>query len=206
MKRSDRDSIFNSMLSLCDILCKSSNILCEVIDGIEDRDNIVKRISAYEDEGDNVYHDLRFFFGSNSLADDVDAVRLYDICTAIEEVIDYVDNLARDLYRYDITSIKDGAVSSFINVERASTHVMQLVRAINKDDKSKVTFKSVIELDHYKSDASKLFDANMNKLFSTEKDTLEIIKWRAIYTSMLHVYERFEDVAEACGKYIYEWE
>ncbi len=206
MKASDRDSIYNCIVSSCDTLCKSANLLCELIDSIEDRDSISKRISAFEDEADNIFHDARFYFGTNKLFEEKDAARFFTIMESVECVIDAVDELARDFCRYNITEMKENAISLIINIERASDEVMQLVVALNKSTNRSVYFKDVLELDNYKVEATKLYDINMNKLYSTETNPIEIMKWQAIYASILNVYEAFEDVAEASGKYIYSWE
>lgn len=205
MKNSDKEFIFNNITALCDVLNKSCRILCEIIDSIDDRDSVAMRVSSYEDEGDNLFHDIRFHYGSHDLAEDDDASRLFEICTGVEAVIDSVDELARGICRYNVTSIKDSAITSIIDIERASTQLMQLLVSIRRDDNLRAAFKDVLALDHYKVEASKMYDVNMNKLFSTETNPIEVIKWQSVYALILSVFEAYEDVAEMCGKYIYRW-
>ncbi len=205
MRNADREYIFNSISSLCDVLNKSTEILCEIIDA-NDCESIVKRIASYEDEADNIFHDFRYYYGSNNLTEDVDAVRLLNVAIAVESLTDDVDDLARDFYRYNVTEFRESAVSMIINIDRAATQLMKIVVLLRKGGKTQSAFKDVIELDHFKVEASRLYDINMNRLFSEDNDPLDVIRWNAILNSIRKVYESFESAAEACGKYIYGWE
>ncbi|MBR6484591.1 MAG: hypothetical protein IKT14_06185, partial [Clostridiales bacterium] len=120
MKTSDNEFVFNNISRLADILRTECETLCEVIDFEDDMEVIVRKVSALEDDADNVYHDITYYYVENKLADDKEAMILLTMAEAIEDTTDKVDELARDLVRYNITSIKDNAFSSIKSCESAA--------------------------------------------------------------------------------------
>lgn len=205
MKTSDYEKIYSTIITMGNFLVNECKTFCELIESFDDFDSVIKRIHLIEDDADQVFHDFRYFVSNGKLAEDKNALYLINIVNAIEAVIDDVDELVTDLYRYDVHAFKDNSISSVISLERASSYLLEIILMVKKSDNVNATFKSVLELDHYKVEASKLHDINMNKLFATEKDPIEVLKWERVYTSILTVYEDFENVSEEFGKFLFGW-
>ncbi|MBO4242541.1 MAG: hypothetical protein J5883_04610 [Clostridiales bacterium] len=202
MKTSDNEFVFNNISRLADILRTECETLCEVIDFEDDMEVIVRKVSALEDDADNVYHDITYYYVENKLADDKEAMILLTMAEAIEDTTDKVDELARDLVRYNITSIKDNAFSSIKSCESAANKLIELIMTMRKNSKVDSPYKKIIELDHFKVENNKLYDNQMRKLFTKETDPIEVIKWKDIYSSLRSIFESYEYVAELCSKYL----
>ena len=202
MKTSDNEFVFNNISRLADILRTECETLCEVIDFEDDMEVIVRKVSALEDDADNVYHDITYYYVENKLADDKEAMILLTMAEAIEDTTDKVDELARDLVRYNITSIKDNAFSSIKSCESAANKLIELIMTMRKNNKVDSPYKKIIELDHFKVENNKLYDNQMRKLFTKETDPIEVIKWKDIYSSLRSIFESYEYVAELCSKYL----
>ena len=122
--------------------------------------------------------------------------------TAFESGDKSVDELARDLIRYNITSIRDNAFSSIKSCESAANKLIELVMTMRKNSKVDSPYKKIIELDHFKVENNKVYDNQMRKLFTNEKDPIEVIKWKDIYTSLRSIFESYEYISELCEKYL----
>lgn len=206
MKGSERDVVFNSLIKISELLLKECESLAEIIDYTEDAPNVVKRVIAHEEDADDTLRELNFFFGENMLLEDSEARSVYLIIEAVELCTDQLEELARDFIRYDITSVRDNCVTSILDFERAAKKTCDLVFKLRDKDKINSPYKDIIELDQFKMEAKKLFDVNMNKLFSTEKDPIEIMKWERIYRSIYAVFEAYEQVSITCAKYNLAWQ
>ena len=202
MNTSDREFVFSNLYRLTEILQKECEALCDVIEFEDDIETIVRRVGALEDDADNAFHDITYYYVENKLSDDKEAMLLLNVAEAVETCTDQVDELSKDLFRYNVTSIKDNAVSSIISTESASNKLLELIMSMKKMDKLDSPFKKIIELDHFKVESDKIYDNQMRKLFLNEKEPVEIIKWKDIYTSLRSIFFAYEKVSELCGRYL----
>ena len=205
MKDSDRREVFSSIIKLSEILQKECETMCEIIEYTDDCVNISKRVSALEEEADNTVHELEFYFGDNMLVEDPEAIALHRVIEAIEQCTDKVEEFMRCFVRYNISSLRDNIIASITNCERASAKLRELTYKLEGKEKIRSPFKDIIELDHFKIEAKKMYDKNLNKLFSTETDSIEIIKWEKMYKAVYEVFDAFEEVSEKCAKYNLSW-
>jgi len=205
MKDSDRHEIFSFIIKLSEILQKECETMCEIIEFTDDCVNISKRVGTHEEEADNLVHELQFYFGEHMLVEDPEAIALHRVIEAIEQCTDNVEEFLRCFVRYNVTSLRENIVASIINCERASTKLNELTYKLECRDKIKSPYKDIIELDHFKIEAKKMYDKNLNKLFSTETDPIEVIRWEKLYSAVYDIFDAFEEVSEKCAKYNLTW-
>jgi len=203
MKPADHDFVFNNICRLSDVLRTECETLCEIIDFEYDIEVIARKVSALEDDADNIYHEITYYYVEKRLADDKEAMMILTIADAIEETTDLVDELARDLIRYNITSIKDNAFSSIKSCGSAANKLIELINTVRKNSKVDSPYKKIIELDHFKVENNKVYDNQMRKLFTNEKDPIEVIKWKDIYASLRSIFVSYEHISDLCGKYLF---
>ena len=202
MKDTEREYVLEHMASLADILHKECVELNETIDDTWDAETVSKRVGRYEEDADEIYHELLFFYHDKHLRSDAEAVDLMRVVTDIEELTDLVDDLAKDLVRYNISAIKDNATVSLINSESAASKLCDIVLSMQKGGKLSRLFKDALELDHYKVEAGKIYDRQLNRLFVNEKDPIEVIKWHNLYRAFMGVFNGYEKVSESLSEYI----
>lgn len=202
MKVSDKEYIFDSLTQMAEILQKECNALCGIIDFEDDPETVAKKVGILENDADEINHAINYYYKDNNLNEDREAYSLFEILVTLEQCTDDIDELARDFVRYHVTEIKDNAVASLINTEAAASKLIEILFAMRKIDKAHSPFREILELDHFKVESSKHYDIHMMKLFMTEKDPIEVIKWKDIYMSIRRVFETYEDIAELCARYV----
>lgn len=205
MKDADRQMIFSSIIRLSEILQKECETMCEIVEFTDDYINIAKRVGALEEEADDILHEIELYFGENMLVQESEARALYRVLESVENCTDEVEDFVASLVRYNVTSLKDNIVASVTNCERAARKLNELVYKLRDKDKLKSPFKDIIELDHFKIEAKKMYDKNMNKLFSSETDPIEVIRWENIYKAVYDVFDAYEEVSVTCAKYNLSW-
>lgn len=203
MKENDRESIFGYIFSIGEILKRECNSFLEILDNPEDGEEISRRVSSYEEEADSIFHDLALLYQSGNLARDPEAITLLEVSRSVEDCTDAVQQLSMDFYRYNITEIRDEIYTLLINISRASSKVSDLILSLRKMDNLNPPIKYIVELDSYKVDCLKIYDENIRRLFTSETDPIEIIRWKAIYESFKQTFQSFEVVADTSAKVIF---
>ena len=202
MRESDRVFVFGKITALTEALQKEISELIEIVEYVGDADTICKRVGRYEEEADEISHEISYFYRDNSLSSDKEAMAVYDITQEVENLSDLIDDLARDFVRYNVQSIREDSIISFYNCEKAAAMLRDLSVTLLKVDKNNLPYKGIIELDHFKGEASRIYDKQMANLFSNETNPIEIIKWQNVYNTIMKTFEAYEKISEACGKYL----
>ena len=205
MKDSDREYIFTEILKLTAILQKECLEICELIEFADDAQTIAKKVSSHEEDADTLIHELNYYYGETRLSEDNEGRALYLVADAIEGCTDLVEELAKDFVRFNVTSLKDNSVSDILNIERAASKLTELIVKLRRADKANSAYMDIIELDHFEVEAGKTYDINLTKLFRTEIDPVNVIKWQRIYESIYAVFDGYEKISEVCAKYNLTW-
>ncbi len=201
MKPAERDLVFSQMSKICQTLISEAEVLCELIDFINDVYSVGKRISALEDEADNIMHNIGFYYRENKLFEDPEASTVLEIVTAIEKCTDLIDDIAQSFIRLNIDEVKDNIVSSFMSSGSGAVKMSETINSIHHMNKANSPMRDIIDLDYYKIEYQRIYDINMKKLYTNGNDPLDVLRWTAIYDAFKRLFEGYETVAEACGKY-----
>ena len=201
MKPAERDLVFSQMSKICQTLISEAEVLCELIDFINDVNSVGKRISALEDEADNIMHNIGFYYRENKLFEDPEASTVLEIVTAIEKCTDLIDDIAQSFIRLNIDEVKDNIVSSFMSSGSGAVKMSETINSIHHMNKANSPMRDIIDLDYYKIEYQRIYDINMKKLYTNGNDPLDVLRWTAIYDAFKRLFEGYETVAETCGKY-----
>jgi len=201
MKDSEREYVFSGLAKILNSLTQQTDAFCEIIDYIEDAEDIARKVSSYEDVADSVSHDIHYFYQENKLIEDKEALCLIELVKSVEECTDLVEEITKNFVRYNVTSVKSNAVSGFMSARTGASKMEDLINSIRHLNRAKTPIRDIIDLDNFSAEYKRIYDINMNKLFTNEKDPIEVIRWNAIYDSFKNLFEAYERVAEICGKY-----
>ncbi len=200
MKESDREYVFSAINRMNQSLISEAEVLCELIDGA-DFESVCRHIASLEDDADNVKHDVQYYFQENRLFREPEAMHLYDIASAVEKCTDVVEDIAKFFIVLNIKEIKDNIVSSFMSTGSGAVTMSVLLNSIRRMDKYDTPVKEIIELDHYSVEYKRIYDVNMSRLYVDGNDPMDVMRWTAVYGAFKGLFEAYEAVAEACGKY-----
>ena len=194
MRESDREIIFDCAITLVSIALEQCDAFVEMCDYIDERSSISRRISSYESNADDAYHELGYYYIQNKLMSDPDAVSLYNILVALEGITDSYEELANSLVRYNISesgqSLRDCAAALY----GAGQKMHDLIIAI----------RDITSLDKFKSRFCKFYDEAILEMFTDydKDDAIDIIRSKAVYDAFKAVFEAYEKLSEKCQVYI----
>ena len=114
------------------------------------------------------------------------------ICIAgqLDDIADYMEDIANKLLIYDVKALRDDAVEMGNLIVDSIAQVKVIFEGLADSKKSDRTKAAIIEINRLENIADAVFRRAIPKLFK-EENAIEIIKWKDIY-------EGLEDAIDAC--------
>ncbi|HYP25158.1 MAG TPA: DUF47 family protein [Blastocatellia bacterium] len=119
---------------------------------------------------------------------------IYLLTNELDDVIDMINDLARRLEIYGITSPKPEAAEIANLLSRAAVEIHDAFTLL---ERGKVFGEHCANISELEKRADSLYRDAIRRLFREEKDPIEVIKWMSIYESLENSIDRCKDVAEA---------
>ncbi len=203
MNKEDREFLFDHAQKLSEILNEECVELLGMLEKIEDRVAISRRINKLEDDGDHVFH----AFGDklHQVEPDVEKrMTIFSMTRHIEDCIDMVDELSMTIVRYNTRTVSPGmkaSVNAIAGCVKKEMHLLNIMRTYDPE-KKELFLRAINEFDAFKVDFYKMYDMLIFGLFSQAHDTVDIIRCKAIYDAVKDIFKAFEVSADDCYKYI----
>ncbi len=203
MNIEDREYLFDQAQKLSEILNEECVELMGMLEKIEDRVAISRRINKLEDDGDHVFH---------AFADRLHAVEqdpekrltIFQMARHIEDCVDMIDELSMTIVRYNTRTVSPGikaSVNAIAGCVKKEMHLLNLLRTF-EPEKQELFVRAINEFDAFKVDFYKMYDMLIFGLFSQAHDTVDIIRCKAIYDAVKDIFKAFEVSADDCYKYV----
>ena len=199
----DREYLFDHAQQLSEILNEECVELLGMLEKIEDRVAISKRINKLEDDGDHIFH--AFADRLHQVEPDTEKrMTIFQMARHIEDCIDMVDELSMTIVRYNTRTVNPGmkaSVNAIAGCVKKEMHLLNILRTYEPENKE-LFLRAINEFDAFKVDFYKMYDMLIFGLFSQAHDTVDIIRCKAIYDSVKDIFKAFEVSADDCYKYI----
>lgn len=202
MNKDDLTMVYTNAIQLTSLLIKQSSILTEMLDSNDD-EMASRRVSSVAEEIDSfVMAQSLVGYEMKDVVNDVQAFYLFDFYNLMLTVSKNIDYVGKSFIRYNIRGVKEEIYEQIMDIERMNKLLMEVFVKMKNGGKSKDYISMVLELRKLYFINSNRFDENMKVLFSDPDDVLEVIKMRALYTSINRVYVSFNDMIALLMKYM----
>jgi predicted phosphate transport protein (TIGR00153 family) len=124
----------------------------------------------------------------------IDREDIYRLASDLDEVIDVIDGVARRAQIFRVGAAPEGVKQLTGVIHRA---VDTLVRGVEELRKKDGVMQHCIEAKRLEEEADSLYHTSLGRLFETEPNAVEIIKWKEIYDNLERCVDEAEDVANA---------
>lgn len=199
----DREYLFDHAQQLSEILNEECVELLGMLEKIEDRVAISKRINKLEDDGDHIFH--AFADRLHQVEQDIEKrMTIFQMARHIEDCIDMVDELSMTIVRYNTRTVNPGmkaSVNAIAGCVKKEMHLLNILRTYEPENKE-LFLRAINEFDAFKVDFYKMYDMLIFGLFSQAHDTVDIIRCKAIYDAVKDIFKAFEVSADDCYKYV----
>ena len=203
MTNEDREYLFDQVQLLSETLNEECVELLGMLEKIEDRVAISRRINKLEDDGDHVFH--AFADKLHQVEQDPERrIAIFQMARHIEDCIDMVDELSMTIVRYNTRTVNPGmkaSVNAIAGCVKKEMHLLNILRTYDPENKE-LFLRAINEFDAFKVDFYKMYDMLIFGLFSQAHDTVDIIRCKAIYDAVKDIFKAFEVCADDCYKYV----
>jgi predicted phosphate transport protein (TIGR00153 family) len=186
------DQYFDLFLQMTLYICDAARELKEMLaDKNHDYKEYSQRIKGLEHACDELTHTISTKL-NKSFITPFDREDIYTMSTALDDIVDLIDDAARAIIDFDVREIKEYAREFAVVIERMAEQLREIV-AILRTPKN-VT-QRLVEIHRLENEGDDIYHAAIAELFHQENDPLTVLKWKEIYEKLEAAVDRCENVA-----------
>ena len=120
----------------------------------------------------------------------------------IDDIIDYLDEIAINFNILNIVALRENFLEFMELFNKVSILLKEMLENFKDKKKHEEVYKYLIEINNIEENGDRLYEKAIKSLFTTEKDPIEIIKWKTIYNTLENGIDSFESVANTIGEIV----
>jgi predicted phosphate transport protein (TIGR00153 family) len=187
------DKFYQFFLKQSDIICQASRVLLEGVRiGNSRLAGAATEISVLEHRGDEVIHSI-FNRLKQTFITPLDPEDIHNISSALDDVLDGIEDTAHRLVSYEIDPIPRDMVELAGIVNSCAVAAKCAFEMLER--KSPI-LDHCIEINRLENEADLISRSAVAHLFHKEKDPITLIKLKEVYEFFEDTIDRFEDVAD----------
>ncbi len=117
---------------------------------------------------------------------------LYALASALDDVMDSIDQAASLVRLYHIANLRPGT-RELVHIVTSSTD--RIHAALDALAARKPVQPHAVEINRLENEADRAYQQAVRKLFETETDPITVMKWKELYDVLESITDRCEDVA-----------
>lgn len=164
----------------------------EMLDHFNDPRKSQQLIKDIEHKGDLQTHDLIKKL-NKSFITPLDREDIYALASALDNIIDTIDNATQHVIIYHIDHITPEARNLGFVILKACQTIEKTVAVLEKHPEHVLDL--CVEINSLENEADRVRADAISRLFDDEKDPIQLIKWKEIYENLELVTDKCEDAA-----------
>jgi predicted phosphate transport protein (TIGR00153 family) len=182
------DLFLQMTLYICDAARELKGMLA---DKNHDFREYSQRIKGLEHACDELTHTIATKL-NKSFITPFDREDIYLMSSALDDIVDLIDDAARAIIDFDVHEIKGYAREFAGVIERMAEQLREIVAILRKP---KNITQRLVEIHRLENEGDDIYHAAIAQLFHEEHDPLTVLKWKEIYEKLEAAVDRCENVA-----------
>jgi uncharacterized protein len=154
---------------------------------------ILERLEIAEHANDDLTHTIFTDLARNFITP-IDREDIHYLATSLDDVADFILSSAKNLELFSIGTTDDTCRELARLVNQGARIVQMAVQSLRHLHKSNGYSEFVVQINSMENEADRVYDNAIQKLFATEKDPIQLIKMRDLYTTLELATDKCEDV------------
>jgi uncharacterized protein Yka (UPF0111/DUF47 family) len=172
----------------------ASKLLLKLTENYSDADPIARELDAVEHACDAIAHTTMDAL-NKSFVTPLDREDIHAIILRIDDVVDLTNAAANRMAFFGIERPTTHAVNMAKQIVRGCEKLAEAVHGMRSSKYYDQVVSDCIILHEVENAADDILHYSLAELFKSEKDPIQVIKWKDIYETMEKVTDRLEDVA-----------
>jgi uncharacterized protein len=160
-------------------------------------------IGEIERAADNITHEVMSALHQTWITP-LDREEIHALIKALDDVIDSIDGIGERFLVYGVTKTRDEALQLCEHVLEATRAMHEALKKLHDMKHAQVILQLVKQIGTEEHHADKILSAALKRLFTEEKDAIEVIKWRDLYERLERATDRTLDVANVLEAIVLE--
>jgi uncharacterized protein len=172
---------------------RSALLLRELLAAFPEHAPLADDLASCEREGDRITHDIiHHIGGARHVRAPFDAGDGYALATAIDDVVDYIEQAAAQLDLYGVEAPMEQAGAFADVLVAAGAQILGALRRLHADGE---LAEHLVEIHRLENEGDRLQRDAMSSLFATGIDPMVVIRWKDIFESLEAAVDACETVA-----------
>jgi predicted phosphate transport protein (TIGR00153 family) len=184
-------TFFEMFVELAETVQGGAQAMVDMLENYTNPQAHAERIKEFEHRGDTLTHSVMRRLNSTFITP-FDREDIHELSSKIDDVLDLIDAAAIRLVIYRVDRIRPGVTDLARIVLQATDQVVRALRVLEKRDH---ILDHCIEINRLENEADRLSRNLIAELFDSEKDPVQIIKWKEIIEVLEIAADKCEDVA-----------
>jgi len=181
--------LFEQMTSY---ISDAAQMLVEMLsDKDADFEEYSKRMKGLEHACDELTHSISTRL-NKSFITPFDREDIYLMSSALDDIVDLIDDAARAIVMFDIHEVTDHARNFASVIQRMSAELHEIVSALKRP---KGLTARLVEVHRLENEGDDIYHTAVAELFHDNRDPLFVLKWKEIYEKLEAAVDRCENVA-----------
>lgn len=170
---------------------RAGNLLSQLMKKWPDAGGLGREMLICEQEGDRITHDIIHRLNSSSSPTPIDRVDIYELASALDDVVDYTEEAADFLGLYHVEAPMEQAQQLADIVRDASLNIGSALAELRSFDLPHY----FIEIKRLEHEGDRVVREALASLFAKGIDPMVVIRWKDIFERLEHAIDACEHVS-----------
>lgn len=162
--------------------------------GIEELQERLNEIHSIEHKGDIVHATIVSEL-NKAFITPIDREDIFSVAENIDKMTNAIENVAFRLWMFNIKEVR-ADMHEFIDlIGSCCDKITEIIAEFKNFKKSKTLTELIRQAYEYENDGDRIYRTAVRNLFETEKDPIEVQKWREFYHDMEKCFDACSDLA-----------
>jgi uncharacterized protein Yka (UPF0111/DUF47 family) len=187
-------NFFESFDDAANHAVSAAKLLLKLTEHYADADPIARELNSIEHACDDVAHRTMDRL-NKSFITPLDREDIHVMILRIDDVVDLTNAAANRMTFFGIQKPTQHAVNLAKQIVRGCEKLAEAVHGMRSAKHYEQVMRDCIIVHEVENAADDILHDAVAELFATEKNAIEVIKWKDIYETMEKITDRLEDVA-----------
>ena len=156
----------------------------------------VKKAAKLEEAADEICHEI-YYQSSKAFVTPIDREDIQLLAKTLDNTVDLIENAVSNLYLYQVGKLTPEYKEFCTLISESVREVAELISLLKYKGKHLAKMKKlVIKIHSVENEGDDLMRRALKKLFTQQRASLEVIKWKDLYENLELVLDECEDVAD----------
>ncbi len=185
---------FDMFYEASEIVYKAATMLEDLMNNYTGIQEKIEAIEQVEHDCDQQVHKIMQKLNSSFITP-IDREDIYLIAKELDNITDAIESTAHRFRMYNVQKIMEESLAFASLIVKSTAELKKVMLELKNLKTSKAMNGQIIEINRLENEGDVIYRNVIAKLFVSEKDPIEVIKWKEIYELLESTLDACEDVA-----------